>query len=511
MAQEQKRVSFASELSTIDADTGVEVWVESERRFYKSSPAYCSGGIPGPNDSTPIRWNKIDTFVSERRVAGSELDDYFGPLLAHQWRPDQEHWSVTDNIVTYVDDRVTKRVASRLTGSSGPAPAYASSVFAGRNALDFGTTQAHTKRLYTTDASCSATNPFIQFCVWSLRSSLTSGGVWLFGNGDASLAGTHQINGGTGYVNYPGNLINPNGHPLDTTSRLAHASIIGIFDELNQRTRGFIIRSDGRVWHTLDYSYCGATTGQASGIPCVGNTGATGANGAPCMIADHGVVQGKILTQIDIASFIEYLRSQYGFSVPSREVLWDGNSLQAACSNLFHGTTLPNTSAKFFSAVGGRTLQYMLGALKETVNSRSCLTHETEKIYVGNEIVNSISVGLTSDEVISYLSELFSRLRLYGYRKIIYGTCMSASFFTGNYATYRNSVNEWLVARLNDGTIDELVNLHTATAIDGQSCPAELLDPSNTTYFNADGIHLTTAGYAIYFQLWLSRMIAAGC
>ncbi len=68
MAQEPKRVSFASELSTIDADIGTEIWVESERRFYKAYPSYQYGGVAGPSDSSPITWVPDDGVLATQTI-----------------------------------------------------------------------------------------------------------------------------------------------------------------------------------------------------------------------------------------------------------------------------------------------------------------------------------------------------------------------------------------------------------------------------------------------------------
>jgi hypothetical protein len=54
--QVRATVSFASELSSIDAEIGTEIWVEEERRAYKARPSYALGGIHGPSDTTPIKW-----------------------------------------------------------------------------------------------------------------------------------------------------------------------------------------------------------------------------------------------------------------------------------------------------------------------------------------------------------------------------------------------------------------------------------------------------------------------
>lgn len=55
------RVSFASELSNIDASIGSRAWVESELRRYEALPLYCAtgNGISVQVDSSPIVWEPI--------------------------------------------------------------------------------------------------------------------------------------------------------------------------------------------------------------------------------------------------------------------------------------------------------------------------------------------------------------------------------------------------------------------------------------------------------------------
>ena len=49
-------VSFSSDLASIDAEIGTEIWVEAEQRSYKARPSYAAGGVAGPSDTTPIKW-----------------------------------------------------------------------------------------------------------------------------------------------------------------------------------------------------------------------------------------------------------------------------------------------------------------------------------------------------------------------------------------------------------------------------------------------------------------------
>ena len=464
-------------------------------------------GSTTPDASGRVAARGLTNGLTPERPAGPELEDHFGSDLLRQWRCDQEHWSVTDGVVTYVDDRVTKRVVSRLAMGAGPNAEFASPVFNYRNALNFGTAERHTKRLYSTDANSSATNPFIQVAVWSHTATPTQNNL-LLGNGDATSYSWHGFGAAGGAVAWPNALLSTEETLPDWSSRLAHCSIIGIFDS-GVRSRGLIIRADGKMWHTQDFTGCAATAGQASGLPCVGNSGTSSAYGFPGMVADYALIQGRVLEQRDTAAILEYLRVNYAFALPRREVLLDGNSLNAACASRFRGSALPNTDTRYFAAVSSRSITHVIGALHQTANLRSCCVSGMDKIYVGNEIINSIIGRESSASIKAELTKLFSLLRRYGYTKIIYGTCMDYTALNAGQQVIRGDVNAWLVTQLANGTIDELVNLHTADAIDGQSCPAELLDPSNTTYF-LDGLHLTSAGYDIYWAQWLARILSAG-
>jgi lysophospholipase L1-like esterase len=125
--------------------------------------------------------------------------------------------------------------------------------------------------------------------------------------------------------------------------------------------------------------------------------------------------------------------------------------------------------------------------LNLVLSQRVSSIYGTNNIVVGWEVRNDLSTGSTDVQAEANWTSWFNNIRSMGYNKIIVLTPLKASDLTGTKETYRENVQAWLVA--NSLGADAVVDIANTTV-----CP-DLGNPSNTTYFQTDGIHLTAAGY----------------
>jgi len=290
-------------------------------------------------------------------------------------------------------------------------------------------------------------------------------------------------------------------------------------DNAVEASNAWILRSDGKLYVA---SGIGSVNGRGSGDISVLSWNVTSGLGAPVYIADVGQLTGT-LKVLDRLALMQYAKQWYRFTLPTREILFDGNSLMVGAASQM-GTmadALTVNSAWANSAVSGRITPYVDEALPYAVAKYSCLVPGIRRCYAVFEITNDISqytdgsagaIVINTATVLANIVALIAEARAQGFTDIVFGTCLPRGSFTvpNGQDVIRQNINTALENNWQAMGIDKLVNFHTATALDGQSCPAGLLNPANGTYFNGDQTHLITAGYTLFVEQFRFRLAALG-
>jgi hypothetical protein len=395
---------------------------------------------------------------------------------------------------------------SLTQGTPANQPTYVNgdAAFGGRPCADFGNTTAHAKVLFSASTR-RVDRDFTRFAVFRANVDVTASTGRILGNGDASrlseiyYTGTalQMYNGGGGSI-----------AEIDPTSLLGHLLVAQFSNNLGARSGGLLYRSDGLVTHL---SGPNIVTAVDNGSFAMG--GAQFATvGAPVRIADAGEVFG-IPGAMQMGGLIRYASERYGWTLPTREVMFDGNSLNVKGTLWPTAIVLPNTQARYYAAVGGRTIQHTIDALRSSALNETCGVTGMRRAWVGSEISNSVVANVSGPDMVTQLQSLIAEIVSAGVTDVVMGTCTPRGGLTGPQETARQYANSWLENNWQSAGITRLANLHTATAINGQSCPAGLLTATgNATYYLDEAgawVHNTAAGYTLrgeQYRYWLADL-----
>lgn len=524
---------FYADPTSVLADDGInafQVTGVNPGRFIFSPDSIWVNGVP----STGIEFDGLIVLpgvnggaanvrpLFSRAPSPVELEDYFGSRLDAQWRFDRNSITLAGSGVSSVVERVTTRPARALVqATDSKRPSYHASIAAlgGRPAIgDANVGAGHTKVLTCADASISLANPYARIVVFAPRINLTGYDVRLIGSADANRYCEIDVN--AGYYAYEGAGSTASLIPgVDITSLLGHLIVINPQDNATEASNAWVYRSDGKIFQV---SGIGSVTGRGSGDLSVLSWNVTSGFGFPGYIADVSQMTGTIKS-LDKMAILQYANEWYGYTLPTREILFDGDSLMVGANPtlISVANALANNSAWWNCAVSGRTTPQVAEALPYASAKYSSLVYGIRRCYAVFEITNDISqysdptpavVAANTATVIANVQNLINEARSLGFADVIVGTCLPRGSFTvGNgQETIRQNVNNYLVANWQAMGITRLVNLHTATAVDGQSCPAGLLDPTNPSFWNADQTHLVTAGYVLFVNQYNTRLVQVG-
>lgn len=437
-----------------------------------------------------------------------ELEDRFRDSLRNQWRASRNDCVFAlDGTPSHID-RVTRRLVNKLTQTvAGNRPAFVDScpALGGRPAWDFGTAIGHSRLLSqaTTDL---ITGPYWLMCIYAANVPLTKD-CRIFGS-DATAnhyAELAFMGGNTLNFYNGGSATIASGY--DGTSLLGHCAIINVQDigyTDTSRSRAMILRSDGVIYRTDNIN---VATGNDSSTVAIGGFGRSTTQGFPGLIGDLARGSG-LLSPVDFADIMLYTVEQNNFSLPSCEVLFDGNSLNVEATAWPYAIALASKPVRFCGAAGGRATPMVTGALRQTAQNQTAAL-PIPRIWCGGEISNDILKGASAADCIAHVRALIAEIRACGFAKIVMSTCGPRSDFTAGQVAIAAAVNADLVANWQAYGIDKLVNIHTAAAVDGQTCPALLLDP-NSAAFDGGGVHHSVSGYVLYGEQFRFRLAQVG-
>lgn len=219
------------------------------------------------------------------------------------------------------------------------------------------------------------------------------------------------------------------------------------------------------------------------------------------------ILFNSVLSNSDITSVESYLTAKYSLpALPpatTNLIVYEGNSLMYS---VFSGLNadIPTQTASQLSlsgfgfinlAIPGTTTT-QVAAREAGVASALSARSYTNKIVVVWEITNDIQInnvsGATAYANIKALCLYYKSLGA----KVVLMDCMNRADFTTGNVTAQGIVNATLAADFASPTpppyADALVRVSVAP---------QLASTSNTTYYNADGVHLTNAGDGVVSSL----------
>lgn len=140
-------------------------------------------------------------------------------------------------------------------------------------------------------------------------------------------------------------------------------------------------------------------------------------------------------------------------------------------------------------ATSGWTLSQMQTAISTDVRCQTPNTAEREIAVIWGG-TNDVTSGATGAQCIAALDALIAECEGRGFTHFVLCTCLTITADTAPFIAARNAFNAH-IASLASATV-AVVSLHTQPELD---------DPTDTTYFNADGIHLNDAGKTVVGEL----------
>lgn len=201
------------------------------------------------------------------------------------------------------------------------------------------------------------------------------------------------------------------------------------------------------------------------------------------------------------AAWNSYLLSKYAISpsAPLKLVIADGNSLTAGQDSTA-GNDYPSVLsrllglhwAKFNFGVGGQTTEQINADAAAQVDPRYNAANAKNIVVFWEGRNSMVPTGGNESAAVSYAASTtyVQGRQAAGFKVILCTVIDDQGADSTGFTAKQNAYNALAVA--NTAGADLVVQLHL---------DARLSDASNATYFNADKIHLTDAGYAVVAQL----------
>lgn len=197
-------------------------------------------------------------------------------------------------------------------------------------------------------------------------------------------------------------------------------------------------------------------------------------------------------------SFFSYGQLRVKTGPSNKKIVFDGNSLftrgNGNLENVFAAsqsayTTLTGARpAAFFVSISGRTITRLI----QEFPTKTAPYLKPGDIVVNNEFVNELDSLQSVSDCLAKILQYRSMVQSLGCKLVLATVTAASSVY--NYANFdadRQSLNS-------------ILKTNTSTYCDALADPAANVafsDPTNTTYYNADKLHFTTAGYILYGQL----------
>lgn len=261
----------------------------------------------------------------------------------------------------------------------------------------------------------------------------------------------------------------------------------------------------------------GNLTGPTDGSLVPGSTAGTGAfakvqiggmEPGNAMTVDMAgcAVYNRLLSPQEIIRMTQWMRAKYGFAAvqPTFNIVVHGNSLaigyaSASAYTMYNGITgatlAPLASDYFNCSTSGIATATLLANAPSVIDPLyNTGIPAARRVAILWEITNDLANNLYTDTVAYNNVKAWCQARKAVGWKVIVCTCLPRSNggLTGNFETYRQSVNSQIRANaIGQGWADQIADMGGDATIGAAGAS------TNSTYYNADQIHLTSAGHTI--------------
>lgn len=222
------------------------------------------------------------------------------------------------------------------------------------------------------------------------------------------------------------------------------------------------------------------------------------------------LIFNSALSDGDDATLTAWLYEQCGTQQPTKQTLWFGDSNmagQSGSSPAPFGYAPPNqawsagllqpTTKTTNCGIEGYTAQLLATAITNLTalenNGLFGSTGQASFVSIGS---NDAANGTAATTIEGYLTTIATTLKNYHLQPILCGI-LPRNDGGGSYNATITAVNTWMAA--NYATI--------ATAY--MPVPAALTDPTNTTYYQSDEVHLTPTGLLVWATAMVNALVAA--
>lgn len=214
-------------------------------------------------------------------------------------------------------------------------------------------------------------------------------------------------------------------------------------------------------------------------------------------LAEICVYSGTLSAANELALF-NYFNAKYALGMTKRQVICDGDSLTDG-----HGVGAGNDyPAQMHALLGGAPVWWKvnLGVGGQTIQQMETdAATQIDPTYNTNRIKNILSAWGGTNDIIFGADDTTTYNRIVTYCtnrraagwKVVISDIIARGNFTAQMNTYKASVNSQIAANWTTFA-DAFVQL---------SADSRLQNPNDTTYYDADTVHLTTTGYGVVASL----------
>lgn len=221
------------------------------------------------------------------------------------------------------------------------------------------------------------------------------------------------------------------------------------------------------------------------------------------------IAYDRALSVGETSSVRDWITARYG-AVPrtaSTAIIFEGDSLTFGIDSSDNITMsypaqlsrLSSSPPKIWNGGSGGDTALLNNAAVATKSILTGIAAYSNRLIVYWLGTNDIANGRTAGQLEGDITAYIAAVRAADPTAVIFGnTIIARDPFNGTQDTTLATVNDWIK---NSAGFDHVVDL---------AADARLSDPTNLTYFNADGIHLTDSGYGVVAGLVRTAINAAG-
>lgn len=225
------------------------------------------------------------------------------------------------------------------------------------------------------------------------------------------------------------------------------------------------------------------------------------------------IILNREVTAVEYARTVRYLTAKWnmyakplfvcaGNSLTSGQGSTGGTSQALSASGTNYPSRLLAAIGSTYdvrtSSFGGRKLDNMIAEDTDFADMMTAGPGQ-RRVVLAWEITNQLNTGSSKETTLALLQQYCLARKAAGFNVLV-GTCLNRGDGGANFNADRQWINTQILAGYTayaDGVVDF-------------AAVSQLSDYTNTTYFNADTIHLTDAGYQIVSDTVTAKLTALG-